>query len=300
MAAVLLLIISIILCVIWHKGSDTNGHTEDKTNEITVSANEENNDITAGAVVSDISTSTDTETETDSVSSSLENNITTDDDIPVTAESKAPAIPSSGVVSEEEKDTPTTSVSATNSNTTATDAPVITTLPSQIPTTENETHEAVSWTYRQATSYDYYKNYNKIATEDAIIITGFTSIPSNGIFEIPEKINGKTVVAIEMTASGAHSFNSVGTNVRKVYLPKYLNKINGNIFSSCNNLTDIYVNSDYLYIEPSALPSKGSRNNKLTFHTTEDSWCLYGAKYFSVYCSPYGANEYYAVWEEIN
>ena len=164
---------------------------------------------------------------------------------------------------------------------------------------QNETYEAVNWTYRKATTYDYYKNYNKIEATDAVIITGFTNIPSNGIYDVPEKIDGKVVVGIDMSDSGAYTFNSVGSAVKKVFLPKYLNKINGNIFSSCVNLTDIYIRGDYLYMVPSALPERSARNAKVTIHTTEDCWCLYGAKYMSVYCSPYGPNEYYALWEEL-
>ncbi len=294
LTALLLLLLSIIICILlFRKSGDT-----------------ENKDYTNGTTVA-----------TESTTSPDENILGTTDETPDTVTGSTGLNESNPPLSVEVI-TPDTNTNTNLSTDKATDNQTVPSHPVTQPTTEgatnpppkptipdttadntpqqNETHEAVNWTYRNATTYDYYKNYNKIEAYDAIIITGFTNIPSNGIYDIPEKIDGKIVVGIDMSDSGAYTFNSVGSTVKKVYLPKHLNKINGNIFSSCVNLTDIYIHGDYLYMVPSALPEKSARSSKLTLHTTDDCWCLYGAKAFSVYCSPYGANEYYALWAQLD
>lgn len=175
-----------------------------------------------------------------------------------------------------------------------------TTTTTTVQAVQNETIENITWYYRGAYSNEYDKRYNQIETANAITIIGFKNIPSNGIFKVPETIDGKTVVSINMTNSQGYSFNdaSVKNTVKKVYLPPKLNKIWAGTFSECVNLTDLYVAGEYLYADPSVFPQKSKRTGKLTIHTTDSSWCLYGSKNFSIYCSPYGANEYYAAWEE--
>lgn len=189
----------------------------------------------------------------------------------------------------------TTTTSTVATNTTAPTTTTTTTTTPQSPTTNS-----ISWNYTPAYSSNYYKNYNHIETQNAIIITGFSSASSNGVYVIPNKIDGKTVVGIDFSNKQGLSFNDVASTVKKVYLPPSLNKITGNVFSNCTNLTDIFVASDYLYLDPSALPAKSNRTGKLTFHTSDNAWCLYGAKYFYIYCSQYGVNEYSAAWQEWN
>lgn len=185
----------------------------------------------------------------------------------------------------------------TTASTTTTTAP--TTTESSV---ETEKIENVTWYYRSAFSNEYDKRYNQVETEDAITIIGFKNITSNGIYKIPESIDGKTVVAINMSNPQGYSFNDNAVNniVKKVYLPPKLNKIWAKTFSECINLTDLYISSDYLYADPSVFSTKSERTKKLTIHTSDNCWCLYGSKNFSIYCSPYGANEYYAAWEEWN
>lgn len=182
--------------------------------------------------------------------------------------------------------------STTTTTTTTTTAPAV----------QNETIENITWYYRGAYSNEYDKRYNQIETANAITIIGFKNIPSNGIFKVPETIDGKTVVSINMTNSQGYSFNdtSVKNKVKKVYLPPKLNKIWAGTFSECVNLTDLYIAGEYLYADPSVFPQKSKRTGNLTIHSSDSSWCLYGSKYFSVYCSQFGANEYYADWEEWN
>ena len=188
----------------------------------------------------------------------------------------------------------------TSGNLTETKSPPDTTLQTTKIATQNNTITNVRWNYRSAYSGDYDKRYNKVETKDAIVITGIKEIAPNGIYKIPQTIDGKTVVAIDMSNPKGYSFNSgeVKNGVRKVYLPPKLNKIANGTFSECVNLADLYVSGEYLYVAPGAFSAKSQRTVTLKIHSSESAWCLYGAKYFDVYCSPYGPNEYYAVWEE--
>lgn len=184
----------------------------------------------------------------------------------------------------------------------STDSEDFKTVTTTIPVVQSEKIENVTWYYRSAYSSDYDKRYNKIEISDAITIIGFKNIPSNGIFKIPETIDGKTVVSIDMNSSKGYSFNDVAVSgkVKKVYLPSKLNRVETGTFSKCINMTDLYVAGEYLYIDPMSFPEKKQRIGKLTIHSTDNSWCLYGSKYFNVYCSQYGPNEYYASWKEWN
>ena len=291
LTAFLLLLLSIIICIFLCRDHHNNSNTENKSHNSTNIAKTSTTYPEEGTIHG-----TDNQTETvaditnpnTSTVSEGEKTTTDTDTNPYSPNDTLPE--TSNPVNQPVTDNET--VQPTN--------PVIPDTTENALPPQNETHEEVGWIYRKATTYDYYKNYNKIEASDAIIITGFTNIPSNGIYDIPEKIDGKTVVGIDMSNSSAYTFNSAGTSVRKIYLPKQLNKINGNIFSACTDITDIYVKGNYLYMEPSALPEKSSRSGKITIHSTDDCWCLYGAKYLSVYCSPYGANEYYALWTELN
>lgn len=195
----------------------------------------------------------------------------------------------SGKTTTTNKNTDNTTITTTTTTTTTT-----------VPSNNSEQIESVVWYYRSAYSSEYDKRYNKVETANAITIIGFKNATSNGIYKIPETIGGKTVVAINMSNPQGYSFNdsAVKDSVRKVYLPPKLNKIGAGTFSECKNLTDVYVAGEYLYADPSVFPEKTERTGKLTIHTTDTSWCLYGSKYFYVYCSQYGANEYYASWKE--
>ncbi len=160
--------------------------------------------------------------------------------------------------------------------------------------TNSNTIENLTWYYRKAYSGDHYTNYNKVATANGIVVTGFDRIPANGIYKIPDTIDGKTVVGINMSSGQGYTFASPGVaqTAKAIYLPPAVNKITYNLFPSLVNLTDLYIAGEFLYMEPSALPPQSSRNGTLTIHASDTCWCLYGVKAFSVYCSVNGYNEY--------
>ena len=286
-AILLLVIISLSVCFFVGKGEDTpvnnNSGVVENNEQATV-------DEQISTEKSGNANSSDKNTET-------EQNSNGKDDIVSSSDSEKEDTTKNTDKSDETTSGKTTT---TNKNTDNTTASTTTTTTTTSPSNNSEQIESVVWYYRGAYSNEYDKRYNKVETSDAITIIGFKNIASNGIYEIPETIGGKTVVAINMSNPQGYSFNdnAVKDSVRKVYLPPKLNKIWAGTFSECKNLTDVYFAGEYLYADPSVFPPKDERTGNLTIHTSENSWCLYGSKYFSVYCSQYGANEYYASWKQ--
>lgn len=173
------------------------------------------------------------------------------------------------------------------------------TVPSTTTTVQSPTYTPVAWCVRAAFSFDYDERYNHVAPEDAVVIVGLMSIPDDGVYVIPETIDGKTVVAVDFALQQGYAFGdaAVRDTVKAVYLPPSLTTLCADAFSGCSNLIDVYVAGEYLYAEPSAFPSVAARNGTLTFHTAEEAWCLYGSAPFNVYCSAVGVNGYEARWQ---
>lgn len=141
----------------------------------------------------------------------------------------------------------------------------------------------IVYTYRAANTYDditiYYVN-----PETDIVITGVQIPSDDGVYRIPESIDGKRVVAIDKNA-----FSDTGSNARKIYLPTTLKAIWDNAFQGCP-LTDIYFTHN-TYIHGDAIPDS---QGLLTIHCPQD--CHNRFYYsFSDYAHTYGAT-----WEEWN
>ena len=195
--------------------------------------------------------------------------------------------------------TQSTDKTAAVSSALSTTVGTLSTAPSTTATLQSPTYTPVAWCVRAAFSFDYDERYNHVAPEDAVVIVGLMSIPDDGVYVIPETIDGKTVVAVDFALQQGYAFGdaAVRDTVKAVYLPPSLTTLCADAFSGCSNLTDVYAAGEYLYAEPSAFPSAASRNGTLTFHTTEEAWCLYGSAPFSVYCSAGGVNGYEARWQ---
>ncbi len=284
-AILLLIIISLTVCFFVRKGDDKPVNN----NSGVVENNEQSTvDEQTSAEKSENANASDKNTETEQTSNEK-------DDIVSSSGSEKEDTTKNTDKTQETTSGKTTTTNKNTGNDTTTTTTTTTTSPNN-----SEQIENVVWYYRSAYSSEYDKRYNKVETADAVTITGFKNIASNGVYKIPETIGGKTVVAINMSNPQGYSFNdsAVKDSVRKVYLPPKLNKIGAGTFSECKNLTDIYIAGEYLYADPSVFPKKAIRTGKLTIHTSDTSWCLYGSKYFNVYCSQYGANEYYAAWKE--
>ncbi len=128
----------------------------------------------------------------------------------------------------------------------------------------------IEWSYRPAASSDYSTSYSSVALSNAITIDGFNTLSPDGVYKIPETLNGRTVVAISANSTSAkYTFRSgsVKNNVKQVYLPKNLFSVLPNTFSQCANLSDIYYSGEMIYLPITALPHEISK--EATFHCSE-------------------------------
>lgn len=98
------------------------------------------------------------------------------------------------------------------------------------------------FTYRDAVPQDdYHGSVSKI--EDGIVITGVTQARDDGLYIIPESIDGKKVVAI-----GEYAFydENIRDSVVKVVIPETVKTLHSYAFYNCLNMTDAYILTDAL------------------------------------------------------
>ncbi len=155
------------------------------------------------------------------------------------------------------------------------------------------TQTVVTYTYRDATTADCFPTgYTPIYTpENVIVITGVNSIASDGVYIVPEKIDGKKVAAI---MPSAFCNESISKTVKKVVLPPTVRTIWHNAFSKCYNLTDIYIQSEVIGIYESAFPNTYDRTGTLSIH------CKYNCRNFDFYYYRNIADDYNAQYQEWN
>lgn len=128
---------------------------------------------------------------------------------------------------------------------------------SQVPPTVSS-----GYTYRAAKAGDDYNSYAAIP-ENAIVITKVTSPSSNGVYNIPSVIDGKPVIAIMENAFGA---SNIKDTVKTVIIPASIKTIWSYGFFYCNNLTDIYIKGEALYIGDAPFAPLSRRTGTLTIH----------------------------------
>ena len=119
--------------------------------------------------------------------------------------------------------------------------------------------------YRDAQyGVDDYQVTNNV--ENCVVITGIATPASDGIYRIPDTIDGKTVIAIQKNAfyNDGHALT-----VKAVYLPAKLRTVWDGAFLGCYNLTDIYLYGRSVYIGD-AFPAAEKRNGTLTIHCAYD------------------------------
>jgi len=117
---------------------------------------------------------------------------------------------------------------------------------------------------------------------DHIVITGINVPNPNGIYHIPDRIDGKTVIGIASLAFD-------GCNATVVYLPKTVKNIAANAFIGCA-VTDIYFTQN-IYIDYDAFPAS---SGALTIHCPKNTHNRAYAAFRSY------AHYYDAQWEEWN
>ncbi len=86
-----------------------------------------------------------------------------------------------------------------------------------------------------------------LKTDGAIVITGVKQTVSDGIYEIPQTIDGKIVVAVMPQA-----FTAVNKTVKQVILPASVKTVWNYAFEKCSNLTHVYLRGKAIYIEGQA------------------------------------------------
>ena len=131
--------------------------------------------------------------------------------------------------------------------------------PSPTPTVNN------IYNYRDAVPSDDYMSSQSI-TNNAVVITSVKEIAQNGIYEIPEEINNKKVVAI---MDNAFCDSNISNTVKQIIIPASVKTINAYAFYKCYNLTDIYIKGEAVACPSIFLPEKENRNYTITIHCSK-------------------------------
>ncbi len=93
------------------------------------------------------------------------------------------------------------------------------------------------------------------------MITGVKQAAVDGVYEIPQTIDGKTVVAVMPLA-----FSSVSKTVEQIVIPASVKTVWNYAFEKCVNLTHVYLCGKAIYIESRAF--EGSQT--FTLHCSAD------------------------------
>ncbi len=110
---------------------------------------------------------------------------------------------------------------------------------------------------------DYHVTAN---VDDCVVITGVKTPASDGIYRIPETLEGKKVITVDHFAFNGEEIRDT---VREVHLPASVRTVKDNAFSACRNLTDIYFEGKSIYVG-SAFAPKAQRTGTLTIHSAYD------------------------------
>ena len=134
----------------------------------------------------------------------------------------------------------------------------------------------VTYTYRDAQFYDLLSGADKtdtsLLTENAIVITGVETGAKDGIYIIPEQIDGKKVVAV---LDGTFSDNSISSNVKTVVVPSCVHSFKEK-FRYNDKLTDLYFSGEFVVLDLYTFPLIPNRA-LLTVHASADAVCYYGS-----------------------
>ena len=127
--------------------------------------------------------------------------------------------------------------------------------------TTNSVTNNVTYIYRDARRGDDFSVSYPI--DNCVVITDVTTPSKNGEYIIPQKLGGKTVIAI---MGGAFCNDNIKNTVKTVVVPSTVKTIWNYAFANCYNLTDIYFSSNSIYTEAAAFAEKSKRKGALTIH----------------------------------
>ena len=140
------------------------------------------------------------------------------------------------------------------------------------------------YAYRNAEKTDDFYSLS-LDTEGSVVITGVKHADSDGVYEIPSTIDGKTVVAVMPLA-----FSSVSKTVEQIVIPASVKTVWNYAFEKCVNLTHVYLCGKAIYIESRAF--EGAQT--FTLHCSADCSDR-NFRYYKNIAASYGA-----VYEEWN
>lgn len=150
--------------------------------------------------------------------------------------------------------------------------------------TDGPTAGSAVYAYRAATVNDALCAGRYTLPKDAIVITGITHPSDNGVYDIPETIDGKPVVAIMDNAFGGENIKDT---VKTVIIPACIKEIRGTAFYYCYNMTELYIKGSYIFFPGSGLfAPTARRTGTLTVYATakcEDKTSLSKVKSLAYY-----------------
>lgn len=159
--------------------------------------------------------------------------------------------------------------------------------------TPTVTPTPITYTYIEATTENTYPPGMGLSytPENSIVITKVNTVAADGVYVVPETIDGKKVRAI---MAGAFSDPKVSKTVKSVTLPASVKTVWSGAFENCYNLTDLYLKSPVVEIYKDSLPEVSKRNGTITIHCKKD------CRNFNYYYYSNIANQYSAEYKEWN
>ncbi len=159
--------------------------------------------------------------------------------------------------------------------------------PTQTPAVTQPSYTYVDAT--NATAYpDWYSTIHQV--QNAVVITRVNHVAADGVYVVPDTLDGKKVVAI---MPGAFGDAAVSGAVRSVTLPTSVRTIWNDAFKDCIHLKDLYLKTPAVEIYTDAFPAVNRRSVTLTIHCQRDCRNLNFYYYRSI-APDYGA--VYAEW----
>ena len=118
---------------------------------------------------------------------------------------------------------------------------------------------AATYEYRLAQQSDAICEGRYTLPKDAIVITKVTKASIDGVYKIPETIDGKPVVAVMENIFGG---DDIRDSVKTVILPSCVKELRGTAFFYCYNLKNIYIEGDYLFLVGGSFFAPSNRRNE--------------------------------------
>lgn len=117
--------------------------------------------------------------------------------------------------------------------------------------------------YRAAVTGD--DGYGATIPADSIVITSINYTSPDGVYVIPDSIDGKRVFSI---AGGVFSAPAIRDTVRVVVIPKRCRNLFYDALNYCYNLTDVYYAGEGIFLADGFLPPVSRRNQTITIHSS--------------------------------